>query len=213
MKLILNALLFLFVSVANAEDLQVTQLNNVKPVITEIKCNSMQKCTSIYDVYMPDLITERSNFQDLFYLLDRAVSTDVFRIHLVGRGGDVITTTAILSSLNNTRGFVLGVVDAEINSAYVYITLQLKRVQIRASYGEAMMHRSVDNTGQYFCAQSYKGESLNKSYCSGEEKFVRQIMTGIYTTAEINHVLNFEELYISLEDLKNRLRKVGRLVE
>jgi len=168
------------------------------------------------DIQLDSVVSYKiSAYHDILQAYRKAGPDETITLHLTGMGGSTMVQSLLSAAIANSKADTVVSVDGTIISAHVYIMLSAKKVRVTNTNGSALMHRAAIGGSEIrMCKDPEFLEKKNSEFtCKNEELNIRQLMKDIYTEAEIQQVLDGDDLLITLGDLKQRLQKAGRLVE
>ena len=154
----------------------------------------------------------------IIYIVQSLNSADVgekIYLHVAGEGGEVSLAQLVISAIKNTKADLVVVVDGKVLSAHAYIALSAKKIIINpGSY--FMVH--TDNTyhmSKYMCGLPgvdrgllYTDKCVKKIKTTDllQEAMIKEHFKGSLSEEEIRQVLSGEDVYVSGDVMKVRLK-------
>lgn len=212
-KLILSVIMIFF---------SLTAVADIKHVGTQER-KSAYSSSVVHHVYLPHVIHYLGETNKIIAILDKAKKGDDVVVHIQGYGGDASIETALVNALKRSKANILLSVDGPVYSAHAFLALTKgKNIKVRVSDNSFFMfhHISGLNTDCSKSKGSDRGVS-NKLKCQRaldyHVKFYTKSLVastiGILTVDQVTEIFEGRDVYVSSKQIKDALRKQGRLVE
>lgn len=184
-------------------------------MVSDVKNNIYRDGNNIH-IQLDSVVSYKINlYSDILNTYRTAKSHETITLHLTGMGGSALLQSAITAAIKNSKAKTITSVDGTIISAHAYLMLNSAKVRITNLNGTVLMHRAALGGKEVrMCKDPEFLEKPNSELvCRLEAHAIEKLMKGVYTANEIKRVLDGEDVIITLEDLKERLKSTGRLVE
>lgn len=152
--------------------------------------------------YLYDDIGEPSDYVDLIYHLDVAGPDDVFHLHIATGGGLLDSAIAIIHAIMRTQATVIGFADAMVASAGTLIFFACHSYCI-SPFSTFMLHDGSSGAiGKL--TDSIKNLHATRTLISD---IAHQIYEPIFSSEEIDHILEGSDLYLTADEVLERINK------
>lgn len=162
---------------------------------------------NIHHFYIIDEIGESDEYLDLINVLKTAEQQDTIFVYLNTPGGNLFTAIQIMSAIRNTAATVVTCLEGEVCSAGTMLFL--------------CGHKQIVNPNCSFMIHNYsagiggKGHEI-ASHVAFRNEYSRKLMNDIYvnflTTKEIEEVLDGKDIWLSSDQVIERLEKKDSLM-
>lgn len=161
-----------------------------------------------HDVFLDTDISEPPNYRDLISLLFNAGENDSINIFINSQGGHLNSALAIIEGIKHSNANVTGIIMGECYSAASMIALNCHNVVVLDS-ANMMIHTAsfgtAGNTGNVKAYTDFTVKEIEKLLVSTYEHFL--------TKDEIDKIKTGVEIWLSSDDIKNRLETRSKYIE
>lgn len=161
-----------------------------------------------YTYYLSDCISDSHEYLELLQLLDAATENDLVRIVINNCGGQAGTCVQLVDHVRNCRAPVIGVLSGNAFSAAGIIFAACSGHEV-ADHSMLMIHHAVGYVeGKY---------SDMTKYITAVNKRTRSLYEDVFehflTKEELDDVFKGEELWLTSEEVIERLMKRGETLQ
>ncbi|MEK6878616.1 MAG: ATP-dependent Clp protease proteolytic subunit [Nanoarchaeota archaeon] len=161
-----------------------------------------------YSIYLTDEIVEGKYYRELLNILRQAKENDTLNIYLNNDGGDVHTSIDIINAMNTTLGNIITHITGPIYSAASLIALHGHKINVHNNTF-VMFH---DYSGKTV-GKGNEQETAIRNDKPWFDKFFTTTVNKFLTKRETKSILKGIDLYLGSEEVKERLKKIGKLYE
>lgn len=166
----------------------------------------------IHKLYISGAIRQPEEYIDMFEVIRNAGEQDMIYLHINSEGGSLFTAIQFLRVLGETKAMVVASVEGLCMSAATIIFMAAKNHEI-TNHSMFMFHN-------YSNKVEGKGGELFDHIVHARtwgEKLLRDVYASFLTEAEIQIILDGKDLYMTSEEVAQRLEKrnadIQRLAE
>lgn len=163
---------------------------------------SEKPMSQLHRVYLSGSLKMPEEYTEVFETIRSAGEQDVVYIHINSEGGFLFTAIQFLRVLSETKATVIASVEGLCMSAATLIFMAAKHHEI-TNHSMFMFHNYSNKV------EGKGGELLDHimhTHAWGE-KLLRDMYASFLTEDEIKVILNGKDLYMSSEEVANRLEK------
>lgn len=152
--------------------------------------------------FLDEEIMEPHYYRNLLQVLLSASDNDVIEIWINTRGGDISSTEAIVSAIQNSEAQVVGLINGMAYSAGSVIALSCPNLVVLDSASMMIHESSYGAGGKSSDIRGYVGFLDRKL-----DRLIDTVYEGYLTPDEIVQVKNGKELWMLPEEIEDRLEK------
>jgi ATP-dependent protease ClpP protease subunit len=161
-----------------------------------------------FTYYLSDCVQDTHEYHDLLQTLDNAGENDLIRIVINNYGGEVGTTTQLVSHIRESKAIVVGHISGNAFSAAGVIWLACHQQEV-SDHCMLMIHSSVGFAeGKYVDMAAYIKAANRRT-----ELLYKDIFEFFLTEEEIDKVLRGEEVWMLADEIVERLENRQKLFE
>lgn len=154
----------------------------------------------VYDIDYSGVIGHPSDYLDDFHIYRNASPTDVIRVRINSEGGQLNTLIQLINCIRECQATVITVLESEAHSAAGALFLAGDQYMV-GSHAAILIHEPSGGNWDYHSkSKKYQEFSVKHS----EEVFA-DYYEGFLTEDEIESVLDGKDLWLSSEEISERL--------
>ena len=187
---------------------------NMMPMLAGLqkKTVSIETVTQSFDIiriYLPDSINELDEHMDQIEAIRNASENDIIEVYCISnRGGYVDTIVPLCNALATTPAHTVCFIEGHCGSAGTFPSMVCDEVYVGA-YASFMLHCAQGGSGYGTMVNSAESAKFfEKQY----GKLLDDIYSGFVTPEEARMLHDGRELYISAEEIMERLQRRAELL-
>lgn len=183
---------------------KITKMNEENEITPSAGLGFFQQTNSstLTRFFLDEEIMEPNYYRNLLQVLLSAGDNDVVEIWINTRGGDISSTEAIVSAIQNSEAQVVGLINGMAYSAGSVIALSCPNLVVLDSASMMIHESSYGAGGKSSDIRGYVGFLDRKL-----DRLIDTVYEGYLTTDEIVQVKNGKELWMLPEEIEERLEK------
>lgn len=156
-----------------------------------------------YHFYINDAIDDPEDYIELIDTLYQARPTDTVYIHLNTPGGRLDITMQILNAMKVSDASVVSIADGEVSSAGTLLLFSAPNIAVQP-FSSAMLHDGSEGM------MAKTNENVKRALFSQKlvKKLAYECYRPFFTEEEIDSVLEGKDLYLTSEEIKERIQAV-----
>ena len=172
--------------------------------VKEYEIFKRQTVATVYNIYLGETVESSTNYYELFNLLNTATQNDHINIHLNNFGGMVHTGVQLINNINTTKANVQIHVEGPVYSMAAILGCCIPNVKVHP-FAFYMFH-------DYSGGERGKGNEIEKSVANYRpffRNFMHKVCSPFLTKAEIDKVVDGQDLYITAAEATKRFKKIN----
>lgn len=182
----------------------------------KIYCNAAIQRTC--NIWLSNSIDDVEKYSTLLQFIASAERGDVLRIYLAGNGGLVNTYKIIANTIKQSKATSVAIVVGNVYSAHAFLALSMDNIIIGDNVVFLFHRSSLYGMGDMVCrrqtgldrtvSKEKKCVQFISKLLESDKQFVSNILAKVLTRDEILDILKGEDLILSGETMKKRLRGI-----
>lgn len=156
-----------------------------------------------YHFYINEPISDPDDYVELIDCLYQSRPSDSIYIHLNSPGGNLDITMQIINAINQCEASVIGIADGQVASAASLILFSCPNIAIQ-DFSYVMLHDGSEG------AFGKSNENLKQAQFTARllKKIAHKTYEPFFTEEEVDSVLDGKDLWLSSEEVKERIQKL-----